>query len=81
MKRIILLSFSMLLAAGALWAEDRIDVRPTAPYARFIIFQTLMIFWIGIAGLVTIIRMKLKEIERTQRMSVDKEEKDAPLLD
>jgi hypothetical protein len=41
----------------------------------------LAIFWIAIIGLIIIIRMKLKEIEKIQKMGIDKEEKDIPLLD
>jgi hypothetical protein len=48
---------------------------------RFIIFENLALFWIGIIGLIVIIRIKLKEIERTQKLGIDKEEKDAPVLE
>lgn len=48
---------------------------------RFIIYENLALFWIGIIGLIIILRMKLKEIERTQALGADKEEKDAPVLD
>ena len=41
----------------------------------------LALFWVGIIGLIVIIRMKLKEIERTQSMGIDKAEKEIPLLD
>jgi hypothetical protein len=72
----------MLLCAADLFAQqDKIEVFPAAPYDRFIVYQNLIIFWIGLIGLIIIIRMKLKEIERTQRMGIDKEEEDIPLLD
>ena len=48
---------------------------------RFFIYENLALFWIGIVGLIVIIRMKLKEIERTQALGADKEEKDAPTLE
>lgn len=48
---------------------------------RFIIYENLALFWIGIVGLIVIIRMKLKEIERVQTLGADKEEKDAPTLE
>jgi hypothetical protein len=64
------------------WAVPNIvDVSPTAPYDRFTIYESLAFFWVAIIGVVVIIRMKLKEIERTQRLGIDKEEKDIPLLD
>jgi len=82
MKRIILALISLLMNAGVLLAQDtKIDVFPTVPYERFIIYQTLAIFWAGIIGLIIIIRMKLKEIERIQSLGIDKEDKDTPLLD
>jgi ABC-type uncharacterized transport system permease subunit len=61
--------------------QERIDVFPSVPYERFIVFQNLIIFWIGIIGIIVIIKMKLREIERTQKMGIDKQEKDIPLLD
>ena len=71
----------MLFAATTLYAQEKIEVFPATPYDRYIIFQTLIVFWIGIIGLIVILKMKLKEIQRTQRMNLGKEEKDAPLLD
>jgi len=65
----------------ALWAEEKIDVFPSTPYDQFIIYQALILFWIGIIGLIVILKMKLKEIERIQSMGIDKEEKDVPFLD
>jgi ABC-type uncharacterized transport system permease subunit len=61
--------------------QERIDVFPSVPYERFIVFQNLIIFWIGIIGIIVIIKMKLREIERIQKMGIDKQEKDIPLLD
>ncbi len=81
MRRFIFLFATYLFTAKMLWAEEVIAVAPSAPYERLIIFQTLAIFWIGIIGLVVIIKMKLREIERTQEMKLDKEEKNIPLLD
>jgi hypothetical protein len=72
----------MFLYAVDLFAQqDKIDVFPAVPYDRFIVYQNLIIFWIGLIGLIIIIKMKLREIERTQRMGIDKEEEDIPLLD
>ncbi|MCX5803384.1 MAG: hypothetical protein NTU69_07625 [Proteobacteria bacterium] len=81
MKRIIFTLSLIFTNTLTLWAQDKIEVFPTVPYDRFIIFHTLAIFWIAIIGLIIIIRMKLKEIERIQKMGIDKEEKDIPLLD
>jgi len=72
----------MFISAADLFAQqDKIDVFPTVSYDRFIVYQNLIIFWAGIIGLIVIIKMKLREIERTQKLGIDKEEKDIPVLD
>jgi hypothetical protein len=71
----------LIHATNLLAQQEKIDVFPAVSYDRFTIFQTLAIFWIGIIGLIIIIKMKLKEIERIQKMGINKEEKDIPLLD
>jgi hypothetical protein len=82
MMRLIAAVIGFLLSAMNLWAQqDKVDVFPTAPYDRFIIYQNLFLFWIGIVGLVVIIKMKLREIERIQKLGIDREEKDIPVLD
>lgn len=62
-------------------AAEKIEVFPTVPYDQYIVYQNLIIFWIGIIGLIIILKMKLKELERIQSMGIDKEEKDIPFLD
>lgn len=82
MKRLVLAITGVLLSCVNLFAQqDKIDVFPAVPYDRFIVYQNLIIFWIGIIGLIVIIKMKLREIERIQKMGINKEEKDIPLLD
>ena len=76
----------IILFSPALWslvsaAQEKIALAPAAPYDRFIIFESLILFWIGIIGLIVIIRMKLRDIAWTQQMGLDREEKDAPMLD
>lgn len=70
-----------IIAADLFAQQDTIDVFPAVPYDRFIVYQNLIIFWAGIIGLIVIIKMKLREIERTQKLGIDKEEKDIPVLD
>ncbi len=74
---LIFLAQSMELFAQG----QKIEVFTSAPYDRYIIYQSLALFWIGIIGLIVIIAMKLKELRRTRDMDIDKEEKDAPFLD
>jgi len=81
MKKIVLTIGVFLLQAASLWAQENIETFPSAPYDRFIIYQSLVIFWLAIIGLIVIIKMKLKEIERTQKYGLNKEEKDIPFLD
>ena len=82
MKRLLLAVAGILFSGVNLFAQqEKIDVFPAVHYERFIVYQNLIIFWIGIIGLIVIIKMKLREIERTQKMGIDKEEKDIPLLD
>ena len=76
MKRAILLLFLSFLNAPLVWAEEgkkAIEVFPSTPFYRFIIYENLVIFWIAILGLLVIIRMKLREIERVQQMGLGKE--------
>jgi hypothetical protein len=79
--KIIVLLILILMYITPLWPQDKTAVFPVASYDRFIIYQTLIIFWIAIIGLIIIIKMKLREIERIQKMGIDKEEKNIPTLD
>jgi hypothetical protein len=81
----LLPSVSALLAipavsAAAEKAAEKIAVLPEAPYYLYIVYESLVVFWIGIIGLLVIIRMKLREIERIQALGVEQEDQDAPLL-
>jgi len=69
------------IAAPAAEKIARIAVFPTVPYYMYIIYESLAVFWVAILGLIVIIRMKLREIERIQALGVGKEDQDAPLLD
>ena len=77
----ILLPPVAAFAAPAAEKIARIAVFPTAPYYIFIVYESLAVFWVAILGLLVIIRMKLREIERIQALGVEREDHDAPLLD
>jgi hypothetical protein len=79
--KIIALLVLIFLNTNPLCSQDKVEVFPAAPYDRFITYETLAVFWIAIIGLIIIIQMKLREIERIQKMAIDKEEKDIPTLD
>ena len=81
-RKLIFFCFVVALASSKVFAQpENIEVFPSAPYDRYIVYEILALFWAGIIGLVVIIRMKLKEIERIQSMGIDKAEKQIPLLD
>ena len=81
MKRFVFLIMLFLMNSTFLWATDKVEVFPSTRYDQYTIYQNLALFWTGIIGLIVIIKMKLKEINRVQKMGIDKEEKDIPLLD
>ncbi len=83
MFRVFLIVLFLLLEATAFCsgAEPKVEVFPPAPYDRHIIYQALVFFWIGIVGIIVILAMKLREIQRVQKMGIDEEEKNAPFLD
>ena len=81
-RKLILSCFIITLIMSKVFAQpENIEVFPSVPYDRYIVYEMLALFWAGIIGLVVIIRMKLKEIERIQSMGIDKAEKEIPLLD
>ena len=65
---------------AAVKAAVKIAVLPEAPYYLYIAYESLIVFWVGILGLLVIIRMKLREIERIQALGVEEEDPNAPLL-
>jgi len=50
------------------------------PYDGYIVYESLAVFWIVLVALIVVIRMKLREIERTQQLGADEEDPNAPLL-
>ena len=74
-------AFSQAAEKAAEKVAEKISVFPTAPYYQYIVYESLAVFWVAILGLLVIIRMKLREIERTQELGVDREDRDAPLLE
>jgi hypothetical protein len=62
------------------WAEDKVPVFPTTPVDVYAIYTSLAVFWLAIIGLIVVIKMKLNEIERIQKLGIDKEDENAPLL-
>ena len=63
------------------FAQEKIPVFPTTPVDVYTIYTSLAVFWLAIIGLIVVIKMKLNEIERIQKLGIDKEDSNAPLLD
>ena len=61
-------------------AAEPVAVFPGAPYDGYIVYESLAVFWIVLVALIVVIRMKLREIERTQQLGADEEDPNAPLL-
>jgi hypothetical protein len=79
---VVVAATAVLMNSADIWAaQEKVKLLPPASFDRFIVYENLALFWIAIIGLIIILRMKLKEIERTQKLGLDKEEKDAPILE
>ena len=74
-------ALTVAVYAAPTLAAEQIAVFPSTPYDGYIIYESLAVFWMMLIGLIVIIRMKLREIERTQAMGADREESDAPMLE
>lgn len=78
MRRIIFLFWAGLFNASPLWGREAdIEVFPFLPFHQYVIYGNLVIFWTVVLALIVIIRMKLKEIKRVQRMGL-KDGRNAP---
>jgi len=81
-SRILYLMFLFFFTLPSLaFAEEKIPVFPTTPVDVYAIYTSLAVFWLAIIGLIVVIKMKLNEIDRIQKLGIDKEDADAPLLD
>ena len=81
-SRIFYLSFLFLLTFNySAFAEEKIPVFPTGPVEVYTIYTSLAVFWLAIIGLIVVIKMKLNDIERIQKLGIDKEDTHAPLLE
>ncbi len=84
--KIVLCSIAIVvLGSGVLVAQTttapRIDVFPPAGYDQSTVYLNLGLLWAGIIGLVILLRLKLREIERVQKMEREEAEREAPLLE
>jgi hypothetical protein len=76
---IFLLTF--LTLPSSTFAQEKIPVFPTTPVEAYTVYGSLALFWLAIIFLIVVIKMKLNEIERIQKLGIDEEDSDAPMLD
>jgi hypothetical protein len=83
MKIILCIMAFFLIQAASLWAGTTavIDVFPPTGYDQAAVYLNLALFWAGIIGLVILLRLKLRELERVQQMEREEAEEAAPLLE
>ena len=81
MKTILCSIAFILLRAPSLWAQTKIDIFPPTGYDQATVYLNLGLFWAGIIGLLILLRLKLRELERVQKMEREEAEKAAPLLE
>ena len=79
--RILFAELTIFAFNSLAFAEEKIPVFPTTPVEVYTIYTSLAVFWLAIIGLIVVIKMKLNEIERIQKLGIDKEDSNAPMLD
>jgi hypothetical protein len=79
--RILFAALTIFMFNSLAFAEEKISVFPTSPVEAYTIYTSLAVFWLAIIGLIVVIKMKLNEIERIQKLGIDKEDSNAPRLE
>ena len=79
--RILFAALTFFVFSFLAFAEEKILVFPDKPVEVYTIYASLAIFWLAIIGLIVVIKMKLNEIERIQKLGIDKEDPHTPLLE
>ncbi|MGA3281204.1 MAG: hypothetical protein ABSD50_09495 [Smithella sp.] len=79
--RILFAALTIFLFSCLAFAEEKIPVFPDKPVEVYTIYTSLAVFWFAIVGLIVVIKMKLNEIERIQKLGIDKEDPHTHLLE
>ncbi|MGD0169442.1 MAG: hypothetical protein ABSE54_06960 [Smithella sp.] len=79
--RILFTALTIFLLCFLAFAEENIRVFPDKPVEVYTIYTGLAVFWFAIIGLIVVIKMKLNEIERIQKLGIDKEDPHTHLLE
>ena len=81
-SRILYLMFLLFFTLPSFaFAQEKIPVFPTTPVEAYTVYGSLALFWLVIIFLIVVIKMKLNEIERIQKMGIDEEDENAPVLE
>jgi hypothetical protein len=76
---IFLLTFLTLPSFA--FAEEKIPVFPSTLVEAYTVYGSLALFWLAIIFLIIVIKMKLNEIERIQKLGIDEENENATILE
>ena len=79
--RILFIALPIFVFNFFTFAEEKIPVFPVKPMDVYAIYTSLAIFWLAIIGLIVVIKIKLNEIERIQKLGIDKEVSHPHLLE
>ena len=79
--RILFIALTILFCCFLAFAEEKIPIFPNKPVEVYTIYTSLAVFWFVIIGLIAVIKMKLNEIERIQKLGIDKEDPHTHLLE
>jgi hypothetical protein len=79
--RILFPALTIFLFSFLAFAEEKFLVFPNKPVEAYTIYTSLVVFWFAIIGLIVVIKMKLNEIERIQKLGIDKEDPHTHLLE
>lgn len=71
----------LLSAPASLRAEEKINLLPPSAYDRSAIYLNLALFWVAIIVLIVLIRLKLRDTERLQKMDSRGDDAKIPMLE
>jgi uncharacterized membrane protein len=81
MKSFYFVIVSLLAVPFRLFSAEKIETFPPSLYDKAAIYLNLALFWLGILGLVIVLVLKLREIERRQKIDVRVKAEDMPFLE
>jgi len=80
--KVVLSILGLLFSAPAtMHAAEKINLLPPSGYDRSAIYLNLALFWLAIIVLIVLIRLKLRETERLQKIDSRADDENIPMLD